>query len=302
MTDHYQELSLVHYVRIVMKRKKLIALIAVIVFLLSGLVYPYSLDSLYETESTLLIGSVANELVELKEQTTAIVLTEATVREMLASIDPKDTVTKSDVNTALKNLSIDGRTLDKIKTTAELEAEQQTQRPANFIRIIYKDSDPERAVKGVTFLEEFILKRHKTLYDEKRKLKEERLARTKKYLDELYTRIGAVEKTMSDLTNLRYPAGYAIAQGASITVHVELRNKLLGEARSIEEALLIETVKTKEETTTVISPPITPIIPVEQAPVKLRIGIVVVLGFFLGVIGAFCIEWWSKNRDALRNV
>lgn len=297
MTEDYQEINLLDYIKVIVKRWKIITVIPIIVILITAF-YTISLTpKIYEANSLMQIGQVNSSIIEPTAQTIPrVILTENTAKKILEQIQTEEQkeklpIAKTEIRGLLKSIKINNGELKKEGTTL----------PENFLRLSYQDISPERAQQIVETLQDLILKEQQKEYDRKIKIRDENLAQKEKELAEIKKYLQDSDKQIDDLSALRYPANYADAQGRSFTARIQNRDNLRSQLSTLEEVILnAKLAQEYDKMSEIIDPPLLPNAPVKYQKLSITLAIALILGIFIGILFAFCQEWWENNKTKLK--
>ncbi len=288
MTDDYQEIDMTEYIKTILRHWKLILTIIIVFLIIAVLYTKFFTSKVYQAETLIKTGQVKEELIMPKDQTVAQLLTHRNAREILAKIPQKKQtpITSGMVSGFLKGVII----------SPEI--------PENFILISYQDSNPERAKLAVELLKEKILALHKQKYDIKVKFINLTLAQKERELDSLKLNLQKTEEAIERLSNLRYPASYATAQGIGFATYLTTRNEQQTSIKTLTEEIENEkfTIENKIWMSEPISSTSIPYAPVLRQRLSVNGMIALVVGFFIGIFAAFGKEWWKKNRLKFKNL
>ena len=288
MTDDYQEIDIAEYIKTILRYWKLIFNIMVIFIIISVIYTKFFTSKIYQSETLIKIGQIKEELIMTREQTVTQLFTNINVREILAKIPQKKStpITSETVSGFLKSIAI----LKEI--------------PENFILISYRDSNPEKAKLAVELLQEKVFDLHKQKYDIKIKFINVILTQKERELDSIKLNLQKTEEAIERLSNLRYPASYATAQGIGFATYLTTRNELQTRMKTLTEEIENEkfAIENKNRMSELISRASIPDAPLFRQSLSVNGMIALVAGFLIGILSAFSTEWWKKNRLKFKNL
>lgn len=298
MTSDYEEINLLDYIKILIKRWRIIAIIPLITMLAALGYTAFMAPKIYEARGLIKIGQVNGVLVESIDQTLTSILTQTTGKQILEQILPKELknttrITKSHAQSLLSRITINNDSKQKI-----------IEMPANFLRILYQDADPQIAKQVIEILQSLILESHQKQYDLKIKTRNDNLAQKEKTLKEAQTNLAASEKLVKNLETAltRYPTSYSQGSGQSLSSEISTRDSLRAQVTNLESEILNSKLAQRyDKMSEIISPPLLPDTPVKYQKLSLTLMIALVLGVFLGILAAFSQEWWEKNKAKISN-
>ena len=243
------------------------------------------------------IGQVGGSIIEPTTQTIPrVILTENTAKKILEQIQAEEQkeklpIAKTEIRGLLKSIKINN---------GEIKTEGSTL-PENFLRLSYQDISPKRAQQIVETLQDLILKEQQKEYDRKIKIRDENLAQKEKELAEIKKYLQDADKKIDDLSALRYPSSYAEAQGRAFTARIQNRDNLRAQMSSLEEAILsAKLAQEYDKMSEVIDPPLLPNTSIKYQKLSITLAIALILGIFIGILFAFCQEWWENNKAKLK--
>lgn len=290
MSEEYQEINLIDYLRTIVKHRKMIIATALIIIGLS-LIYIFLKPNMYEAESLMKIGQIDNQAIDNKHLIITSIFTQQNLAEILEQVTGDESaVSKSKIQWILKNIQING-TDDEIPF------------PDDYLHIFYQDTDPQKAVRIIQELQNLIIQQDNKFYDSQLKIYNQNTAQLEKELTKHQEELTEASKTVKDLTELRYPVGYAEAQGRTGSAYINSLNDLRNKISSLEVNILNRKLVAETSTmTTVVSPPLFPDTPVKssQKSMPLIISLALILGLFIGLLLAYGYEWWLKNKASFK--
>ena len=89
MTQDYEEINLLDYIKIIIKRWRIIAVIPLITMLLALCYTVFLTPKIYEARGLIEIGQVGGGLIKPLDQTLAPILTETNAKKILEQIQPE---------------------------------------------------------------------------------------------------------------------------------------------------------------------------------------------------------------------
>lgn len=333
----YEEIDLMDYVKVIFKRKKLIAGIFVVAVVTAGAI-SFSLPKVYKTDMTLGVGKIEDP--EAKTDAERIILIE----------DPAQVKQKIDNDvygvSIREKLSVSENEYPKIKT--------ENPKDTNLVTVKIESDKTQRARDILKELSNLIIAEHREriksridLIDknvktvgEKIKLTQENIKSTENKIAPMDSDIGRLENKIkhaneekvnleSKVDSLQKILPYQQDPGTQFALF-DAKEKLAGKKQEIEnlymeinslkkqkDDLQIEINKLKADIegfnsevdsfselknsikeTREIKPVIVSEKQVSPRPV-LNVGIAGVLGLFIGIFVAFGKEWWEKNRNRI---
>ena len=263
-----EEINLMDYIKVILKRKWLILKITVGVIIVVGilsLVMPrYKVDTILEVGlMEEFIPEPPNQLVEKIEN--------------------------GNYNEAIKT-KLNIEKLPKIKTSSPKDT--------RLVVISITSSNPEQAKKILEELENLILKEHQEKFNIQKKILLDSKKRIENKISSLENEKKILEEKVNYFTNL-------MATSPSPTYQfllTEAKENLEKKKSEIESQHLqlnaLERKLNSYQATRVIKAPTIPLTPTGPGlGVNIIIGLV--LGLFAGIFSAFAIEWWEKEKSNL---
>lgn len=293
MQEIYKEIDITDYLKVIIQRKKIIAGITGIL-IIAMILYTHVLATKhYQTDVLIQIGEVSGKLIFDVDQTKTQILTPQNAREILTTISEEDAksvpITNLTTNALLKQIKVNP------------ETNQGDDTPTNFFHIVYTNTHPEKSKEVVEILQEKVLALHKKEYDTLVKFRDTALKRKQTELAETIDNLQKAEKAIEQIYNSRYPSSYAEAQGQGFAKYLDMKSALQNKVETltaeIEEIKL--TSELKDRMSTVIISPQSPEEPMQALSLSTGGGIGLFSGIFIGVLVAFILEWWEKNKRKL---
>ena len=289
--NDYNEINLIDYIKVLIKRRKMIFFITCVVLLITATTFLAPKKSLYEASAIIEVGAVFGNTLEEKAYTVAILQTESQAKYFLEKLYPDTPINKTRINHFLQNLTINhDATKNDTLTTAVL------------IEIAYKDTNPEVAKRTVETIAEGIVSDHKIKFDKALEKQDKQVEQKKEELKKAEGYLTELNKTIEQLQKLQYSPAYAEAQGRSMPGYIATQNELRAKTIALQQEITnSEFQKTDSAPTTIISKPYLPETPI-KAPARQKAAIItagLALGLLLGVCIAFAAEWWSANKNKL---
>jgi uncharacterized protein involved in exopolysaccharide biosynthesis len=295
--NDYEEINLLDYVKIIIKRWKIIVIIPLITIIIAAGYTVFMVPKVYEANGLIEIGQISGNLVEPIAQSTTLILTETTAKQILEQVQPKELkehfpITKAQIQGFLKKIDVNKSKTKKLKEAAM---------PENFLHLSYQDINPKVAQKVIEILQNLILEEHQKQYDLKIKARDQFLIQKEKELIAAKEQLSQAEKKIAELSNLRYPSSYAEAQGRALSSWIASRDGLSSKIASLEAVILNQKLSQDyDKMSQVISAPFLPDTPTKYQRLSVTLAIAAILGGFIGILGAFGLEWWETNSSKLK--
>ena len=270
----YEEIDLMDYVKVLLKRKRLIFVLFFLAVILAG-VFSFLMPKVYKIDTSLEIGSIGGQVVEAPGQ----------VVEKI----------KGDVYGILvrEKLGISEKEYPKMKA--------ENPKDTNLVKIEVESDKPE-LVK--TILEEtnnLILKEHQEKIEVKKGLLENDIERLKTKTLSLEEEKKNLEAKVEALQKI---LPYQETPGSQFALF-DTKEKLEKKKQEIEN-LYLEINSLQRTSEDIKLTKIVKIPTISEKPVKpklvLNIVIAGVLGIFIGVFLVFFQEWWEKNKTKLKTL
>ena len=262
-----EEINLIDYIKIILKRKWLILKITVGVMIVVGalslVMQKYKVDTILEVGITEDILESPNQIVEK--------------------------IKNGNYNEVIKR---------KLNIEKLPKIEVSTPKDTRLVIISIKSSNPEQAKKILEELENLILKEHQEKFDSQKKILLENKKRIENKISYLENEKKILEEKVNYFTNLMASSPSPTYQFLLTETKEKLEKKKLEIESQYLELNTLEQKLNSYQATRVIKAPTLPASPVEPGiGVKVTIGLIV--GLLGGIFLAFVIEWWEKERSHL---
>lgn len=298
MNQDYQEINLLDYIKVIIKRWKIIVVMPIILIMITACYVIAMTPKVYEAKGLIKIGQVSGSLIESIDQTLIPILTEKNAKQILEQILPeelksKTQITKTQAQSLLSRIEINNGSKQKI-----------IEMPENFLRVSYQDANPEVAQRVVGILQNSILESHQNQYDLQIKTRDDNLAQREEILKEVQANLEASEKLVKNLetTLIRYPTNYSQGSGISLSGELTARDNLRTQVANLEsEVLNSKLAQRYDKMSEIISSPLLPDTPTKYQKFSITLVIALILGLFLGILIAFGLEWWENNSAKLKS-
>lgn len=259
------EINLMDYVKVILKRKLLILIIFLVAVLAAG-VYSFLATKIYEIDTSLEIGRIGKETLEA----------------------PTQLVEK--INSGVYNAAIK----EKLSLKGFPGIIASSPKGTSLVLIEMESSQPQEAKNVLASLNELVLEDHQEKIKTKKELLEEDIERQK-------TKVVSLEKekeTLEEKVNaLQKTLVYDQTPGTQFALF-DTKEKLEGKIQEIENLYLRinsqERALEDYEPTKVIKNPLISSGPIKPK-IKLNILVAAVLGLFVGVLAAFGKEWYTAE-------
>lgn len=297
------EIDLIEYLKVIIKRKKLIIAIFLISTVSAALISYFVLPKQYEAISLIKIGIVRGQALEGIENIKVIFKSEATLQKIANKLNLPE-------NTPPEIISQ--------KFSIDIEGE------SNLLKIKGKNSTPEESILINQVIFDLIQERHQELFELAKKTLgteikniQEKITENQKQVEEsnLFVQELEQEKTIlgnkiAKLENTRSEAQARIAEAYINSLdQVNLRfreEKTKLESLKVQQINLNNQLQQKEyekayktRMTAIEIPALTPERAVSPRPVR-NTGIAGIMGLFLGVLAAFGIEYFNAHKNELK--
>jgi len=296
ISDEYEEIDLMDYIKALLKRKWLILVIFLGAAIVAG-IFSFLMPKVYKIDTAINIGEIGGKIIE-------------TPAETKGKID-------SDVYGILirEKLGISEREYPKIKV--------ENPSGTNLINLTIESADSEKAKSILEELNNFILTEHqdkikagKELLEKNIELFKNNIEVSGKDIERIKIKISSLEiekKTLEDkIDALQKVLLYEQTPGTQFALF-DTKEKLEAKIQEIESRYLeinsletqinsfnnqINSIKKQIEDiqpTKIVKGPIVSQEPISPRPL-LNIVIAAILGLFVGVFLAFFKEWWEKSQ------
>jgi uncharacterized protein involved in exopolysaccharide biosynthesis len=280
------EVDLIDYLKVILKRKFQIFWIFVITIFII-FITTLLMSKTYESYAVLKIGTFQDKEIEAPVEVTKILLGKPTLTKIAQELGiekPSETFLKR----IAKQLEIDNEN--------------------NIIMINAKDNTPQASKKIALAISNFIIERHKEMFNEKQAFWENRVNIIKNKINALEEEIAQSQNQKIEIEkNINFfnpPANEAQAlalQGylSSLNRVENIINNSKTQIQISENTLNdINLQNVDNKNTYLISEPVLPENPTSP---KLKINLIIggLLGIFLGLFGAFLLEWWQENKKKI---
>lgn len=305
----YEEIDLMDYVKIVIKRKKLIGGILVVAVVAAGVI-SLILPKVYKVDTSIEIGTKPGAVIKDG-------MTEESLIEQPEQVIEK---IKSDIYgvSVREKLKISEKDFPKIKTS--------NAKDTNLVTITVESNKSEQAKSVLSEIDSLIISKHqdriskekelieKNIVADENKIKSidsdvERINNKIKFVDEekanLESKVTALQKTLvyrqdpgtqfalfntkEELSTKKQEVEDLYREIMNLNIQKESINTEINSFRaSLDNLKFTRVVKEPTVSEKIVSP----------RPV-LNVGIAAVLGLFFGIFIAFGKEWWEKNRGSL---
>lgn len=293
MNQESQDIDLLYYIKIIVKRWKTIAVFTLI-FLILTYAYISIQPKTYETQAVLKLGKVSEELIESKAETNNMLWTEAEMKKVLEKLGQKN-ITKESIKGNLQNLSLlNGKDTDDAQTPPNKE----------YIKITTKSANPQFALDITNEFSNLILVRHEKLFEQKIELRDQEIAQTKQLLLNTQAKLETSEEIVEKLESSAklYPTSYSQGIGLMLPTEINSRDSLRSQVASLEQTIFAQEISQKsDKMTEIISEPLLPTSPTKYERLLPNLMIAIVLGILIGLLAALGKEWWIKNNADLYN-
>ena len=270
----YSEISLVDYLKVVLKRKFWIIWI-ILIFLIFGLIFTILSPKTYQSKAILKIGSFNDKLIQPPKEIVEILNKQFIFNKIVQVIKMPPHQEKN---------------AKKIKSNLSINNE------GNLISIHSAATDPKEAQMLVQAVSQYIIKKNAKIFEEKNKILVKRIAQIEEDIARDETELKKAEFNARRFQSAINTNQALILQGflnaeANIASNIEELKKELAELKS-------------QQVNNKMSRLIIPAsLPQQYVRPNLKLDLVATgtLGVFVGIFWAFCLEWWEKNKDKLRN-
>ena len=272
--QHEEEIDLVDYLKVIIKRKRLMLVIFFGAVIIAG-IFSWLSPKVYKIDTSLEIGKIAGEAAEEPAQ-----VVEKIKRDVYGIF-------------VREKLGISETEYPKIKT--------ENPKDTNLVRIEIESVNPEQAKNILEEMNNLILEDHQ----EKIKIKKELL---EKDIERLKTKTLSLEEEKKNLEAkveaLQKILPYQETPGSQFALF-DTKEKLEKKKQEIEN-LYLEINSLQRTSEDIKLTKIVKIPTISEKPVKpklvLNIVIAGVLGIFIGVFLVFFQEWWEKNKTKLKTL
>ena len=261
--QNYQndEINLMDYIKVIIKRKKIIAGIFIICVAVTAAI-SFQMPKVYQIDSTVRIGTIGGSLLSVEEITE-----KAKNRNLLKSI-----ILEIDKNITVENL----------KKAVKIENIKGT----NFLKVQMESAEPDIAIDILNKIESKLVSDVNIFY-------EKNIALAKERIQEVHVRKGNVSKQIEMLNQKiadnKIGPDYPLIQN-TLTNYETICSGLSAAEYSLKKNLL------SAKNFKVIESPAKSINPIKPNKRKMVI-MSAILGLILGVFIVFLMEFWQKSKE-----
>jgi len=327
--EYEEEIDLMDYLKVIIKRRKLILAVFLIAIVAAGL-FSFLLPKVYKIDAVLEIGQVAETMIEAPSQVAEKITSEVYrifVREKLGIPEEKypKIKTENPKDTRLIILTIESANLQQAKTILEeinnlilAEHEEKIKAKKELIKQDIKtteekiklvESDVEKTKNKIKQIDEDIKRIENKIENanEEKKNLEAKIEALEKVLiyqqdpgtqfalfdtkEKLANKKQEIENLYLTINSLRRSKEDLDVQINFLKTNIESLNAQINALKASLDEI---------KPTQIIKSPTISEEPVKPKPL-LNIVIAAVLGLFVGVFLAFFKEWWEKNKTKLRS-
>ena len=252
-----QEINLMDYIKTVMRRWRMILAITAAATLLTFLVSFLS-PKIYEVSTIIEVGTL-------------------------------DTETKTMIESPAK-------IKEKVESSVYEVIGAKTEIPAgiNLVKIHIESGDINGAKTALEKINNSILAEHRKLTAFQKEIIEQQIEKNRTELAILEKEEKTIEKTFQPLTEAALALQPAIFQLSYLKTQEMLENKRSAVTRLESETIGLNQSLNYIQDSKIIKPPAAS--KLVGPKILFNILIALVLGLFIGIVTAFCQEWWQKNK------
>ena len=255
------EINLMDYIKVIIKRKKLIIGIFIICVVVTTIV-SFRMPKVYQIDSMMRIGNISENLFSVAEM-----IEKSKNRNLLQSV-----ILEIDTNI----------TVEGLKKTVTVENIEGT----NFLKVQMESAEPGIAIDILNKIESKLVSDGNIFY-------EKNIALAKERIQGLHTRKENASKQIKMLnqkiSNSKVGSGYPLIQN-TLTNYENIYSELSAEEYSLKKGLL------SAKNFKIIESPSKSINPIKPKK-KQMIIISAVVGLMLGIFIAFFVEFWQKSKE-----
>jgi len=269
-----KELTLVDYVKIILKRK-ICLFVFLLIAIIAAVTITLSLPKKYESGAIVKIGKFQNEPVISKEEIIKLFRQRPYLKKVLEVLE---------IETSERNIAfIDKAISVENKTTEDL------------ITIETRGKSPEEAKTICNAVTSVILTESKRNFEKKEEILGKRISALNNSLSDFKKEIEIIEDDIN-----RFDPPKNEAEGIALQAYLTREGNIKYSIKDVENNLENIAIQKMKDTNSFIASPSYLSEQKVSPSLKINLIISVLLGFFFGLIWIFILEWWQNNKNKLR--